>query len=126
MLLMLSALSCAAQNFTLKWDPSPEASVTNYVIYGSTNANFATNLSVAPLKISVGTNTSLLVEASKPGRYYFTATAVAGGIQSTNSNVLPVLVPEPPANLFTVAVLWGAEVGAVTNQALFLKLWPKP
>lgn len=113
-----------SQSVRLAWDASPSPGVTNYVVYGSTNQFFYTNLAAAPLRYNNGTNLTVLVEPMKAGRYYFTPTAMANGLQSTNSNVLAVEVPESPGMLYTVELLWGAEVGSVTNSALFLKLKP--
>jgi len=112
------------QSVRLAWDASPTIGVTNYVLYGSTNQFFYTNLAAAPLKYNTGTNLTVLVEPMKAGRYYFTTAAMANGAQSTNSNIIAVEVPESPGMLYTVELLWGAEVGSVTNNALFLKLKP--
>ena len=113
---------CLSQNFRLGWDPSPTPGVTNYILYGDTNALSWATLANAHMKLNTGTNTGVTIDSIPVGRYYFTVTAIEGGMQSTNSNIIMVDVPAPPTNLLTVVLQWGATVGSVTNDALFLKL----
>jgi hypothetical protein len=95
----------------LAWDAPVETnySVTNYVLYAQTNLVSKTNYSV---RQSVGTNQTATVQDIAPGRWWFAATAVAGGAESDLSNVVLAEVPVPPPNMRTVVVQYG---GTLTN-----------
>jgi hypothetical protein len=96
----------------LAWDPPPPSTnytVTNYVLYAHSNLVAKTNYSV---RLSVGTNLTATVQDTVPGRWWFAATAVAGGLESDLSAMLIAEVPVPPANMRTVVVQYG---GTLTN-----------
>lgn len=99
---LLLPAACLGQSLTLGWDPSSSPGVTNYVIYATTNSFNYYQRSNAVVKIGVGTNLTAQITDIRPGRYWFTATAIGSGIESSNSNVLILDVPKPPANLFTI------------------------
>ena len=101
-----------AQSVRLGWDASTSAGVTNYVLYAHTNTLASTNLAAAVVRQKVGTNLTATIEDIKPGRWWFAATAVGGGVESQPSNILIVDVPQPPPNMRTIVVQYS---GTLTN-----------
>jgi hypothetical protein len=96
----------------LAWDappPSTNYTITNYVLYAQTNLVSKTNYCV---KLSVGTNLTATVQDPVPGRWWFAATAVAGGLESDLSNVVIAEIPPAPPNMRTIFVQYG---GTLTN-----------
>lgn len=74
--------------------------------------------------LDVGTNYDWMAEAKSPGRYWFAVSAIAGGVESDLSNVLPVIVPESPTNLSVVAVETSATISGPWTSNLFIRLKP--
>ena len=96
----------------LAWDAPPASTnytVTNYVLYAQTNLVSRTNYCV---RQTVGTNLTATVQELVPGRWWFAATAVAGGLESDLSAMVIAEVPLPPPNMRTVYVQYG---GTLTN-----------
>ena len=97
---LLLTIPARASTVNLAWDASPDAGVTNYVIYMGTNILTATNLSTA-IKFSAGTNLTAQINFSTWGTTSFTCAAQANGAESTICNVITMTVARPPANLRT-------------------------
>lgn len=120
--------SAFAGDVWLKWDASPESGITNYVLYGTTNATLTSdNMASAQLKVNVGTN--LIAHLESVGlslQWKFGVTAMKGGAQSALSNILPVEFPSPPANARTAAIAFGIDLSSMTNHAYFKVLFPMP
>lgn len=84
----------------LAWDASPAAGVTNYSLYFSQNPAFTNNLAATGTGvINVGTNRTATATVAEGTRWFFCATAWAGGLQSTNppSNVVSYIAPTAPS-----------------------------
>lgn len=128
----IAALFLASTSFAgdvwLRWDAAPTAGVTNYVLYGTTNATLtSSNMASAQLKVNVGTNLTAHLESVGPAlQWRFGVTAVKDGTQSDLSNVLPVEFPSPPPNARTAAIAFGIDLSSMTNQAFFKVLFPAP
>lgn len=110
----------------LAWDASQTAGVTNYVLYGTTNATLTTaNMTNAQLRVNVGTNLLAHLESiGTPSLWKFGVTSVKGGAQSDLSNILPVEFPAAPPNARTAAIAFGIDLSSMTNQAFFKVLFP--
>jgi hypothetical protein len=124
--LLLAALDLCAGSVWLAWDASPSSSVTNYVLYGTTNSTLtSSNMSTAQLKVNVATNLLVHVESiASPKLWRFGVTAQAGGAQSDLSNILPVDFPAAPPNARTAAIAFGIDLSSMTNHAYFRVLFP--
>lgn len=118
-LLLLAALPAFAQNARVAWDKSSTPGISNYVLYGATNAISATNLATAAFRLNVGTNLTASIEAMNPGTYWLAVTAQKAGIESLPSNILVMSVPQPPANMRTVVVQFSATLTNFTDFGFF-------
>lgn len=96
---LLLALTATAQTpIALLWDPVNYPSVTNYFVYGGTNASFMTNLATSQVKLSAGTNTAAAVVVPINYQWFFVVTATAFGMESLPSNVVTNRPPAPQNN----------------------------
>ena len=127
LLLLLCAGRVFGVDLGLLWDPSSSPAVTNYVIYCSTNTLNVTggtsNLAAsATTIINAGTNTTVTLQNILPAHWQFAATAQAGGIESSPSNVLDVEVAQPPGKLRPLLLQYGFDLSHMTNNAVFFQL----
>ena len=103
MLVSVAQLSRAV-DLTVSWEPVADDSITNYVIYASTNELTAANFrTAAQARFDAGTNTERVLQTVQPARWYFGVTVVSDtGIESDLSNVTIAVVPHPPAHVALV------------------------
>ncbi|MGO9705591.1 MAG: fibronectin type III domain-containing protein [Limisphaerales bacterium] len=122
-LILLLSLMLHAANCVLTWAPSPDSSVTNYLLYCGTNQLVATNLTAtASAIVSVGTNTAATLADLRPGQWWFAVTAQNAQTESVPSNILPVLVAAPPTNLMTVQVQYAGTLTTNWSYLGFFRL----
>lgn len=114
-----AASPALASEVNLAWDPSETPGITNYVLYAHTNALVMTNLSTASVRVPVGTNLTATCVWLKPGRYWFTVTAMRDGVESDPSNVVTVEAPEPPENMRTLVIQYSGTISNWTDVGFF-------
>lgn len=119
-------------NGTFGWDRSPDDLITNgvyYRLYAGTNlvAGSVNNLT----NTYTGTNVTVTVTNLAPATWYFSVTATQGGLESTNSNVLPYFVPalppRPPGKMFMIYLQSTLNFTNWENMGNFravLQTWP--
>lgn len=72
---VFAASSADAATLTLAWDPSPDPSVTGYIVYiGTTSGSYYTSIDVG------NTTTAQFAQAQANLTYYFVVAAYAGGL----------------------------------------------
>jgi hypothetical protein len=139
LILLLSALTVSAANptnqanVTLAWDRSPDDLLTNgisYRVYAGTNLVSGAVNSIT--NINSGTNISVTFTNMQPATWYFSATALQGGIESLPSNIaiysIPSVRPRPPGSLATVFLELTLDLTNYTDVGMFrAKIFvPKP
>jgi len=123
----LAAGSARAVGVRLVWDPSPSPLVTNYCLYCATNGLLGASLTNAVTTVNVGTNLTVTLNNIAAGDYQFAVTAWATGVESGPSNVLPVEIARPPANLQTLVLqVNGTLSGTNWQTAGFFRLQINP
>lgn len=123
-ILLLSALSCVAQDVELRWNPSASTNVQAYRIYAWTNRPDAQcSISNAVQMVQVGNVTNTTLTDMIAASYTFGATAVitngAGG-ESPLSNLAHWEIPPGPEYL--IAVQSSTNMIDWTNTPIFFRL----
>lgn len=129
-ILLLSALTAFAANPTnsafvvLAWDRSPDDQLTNgltYRVYAGTNLTSGLVNSITNFNAS--TNTSVSITNLQPATWYFTATALQGGVESDFSNITSVTVPKvkprPPGAMATMYLEMTLDLTNYTDVGMF-------
>lgn len=128
--LLLFTLNLFAANLTntayvtLVWDRSPDDQVTNgmtYRVYAGTNLISGSVNSITNFNAS--NNTSVSITNLPPATWYFTATALQGGIESDFSNIASVMVPKvkprPPGAMATMYLEMTLDLTNYTDVGMF-------
>ncbi len=94
-------------NVVLTWVRTPDDLLTNSVTYRvQAGTNLVAGAIVVQTNLFAGTNTSLVLTNIAPATWFFTATAVQGGIESVPTPVLAYFVPanrpRPPGTFATM------------------------
>ena len=114
-------IAAVAQSADIKfaWDASPSVGVTNYALFAHTNATAITNYALAKVAVNVGTNLTCTISDLRPGRWWFFAAAMADGMTSDPSNVLQIEMANPPPNMRSLTVQYGASLESMSNNIFF-------
>ena len=111
-------------NVTLAWDRSLDDQLTN----GMTNRVYAGTNMVGGLvnsvtNVNAGTNTSVTFTNMQPATWFFTATALQGGLESDFSNIaiftIPSVRPRPPGSLATMYLELILDLTNYTDVGMF-------
>tara|TARA_R110000868_G_scaffold341505_2_gene602366 strand:+ start:455 stop:892 length:438 start_codon:yes stop_codon:yes gene_type:complete len=129
-LLLIGSVAAFAANPTnsafivLAWDRSPDDRLTNgisYRVYAGTNLVSGAVNSIT--NINSGTNISVTFTNMQPATWYFSATALQGGVESLPSNIaiysIPSVRPRPPGSLATVFLELTLDLTSYTDVGMF-------
>jgi hypothetical protein len=107
----------------LAWDASPDAGVTGYYTYCSTNHGLP-----VVSKTAAGTNCTCLVSNLAPGvTYYFVVTATnAVGLESDPSNEANYTPPKRPAPPLLKVIIQLSLLGAPSTDGPWCEVMPLP
>lgn len=95
--LLLSAFELTAGDLVFEWDPSPDPSVTGYVLYVGTNADLVTTNAV--LTIGSSSTNCFWTNATVGVDLWAFVVCTNQWLPSDPSNRLKFRLPGPPANL---------------------------
>ena len=118
LLLVVAVGACYAREVRLAWDKSLDPSVIGYRLYASTNT--ITDVSNAPVRVDVSTNTTGIVDIPDGGTWHFVATAYNAELESLPSNEVIVEVPQAPLNMRTLQMQWSGTFTNSNNGGSFL------
>ena len=109
---------------TLAWDRSPDDQLTNgltYRIYAGTN--LVSGLVNSITNFNASTNQAVSITNLPAATWYFTATALQGGLESDFSNIASLTVPKtkprPPGSLGSVFMEMTLDLTNYTDVGLF-------